>query len=289
MAARSLYGMLSALLLAVLVGCGGGDSSTQGFAFVINKSSGNIDACQIDGDGHLDFGNCWLASTSAFSQPIDLVTVDGNALITVENGIERCARSGYRLSSCVLAIGDSGFPVALTLQGDSLYIADYSARAITIYDAATLEPVGTKPVPTSPTDVVFANGVGYIVTQDIVGSIVFACNEALENCRAAYSPADRALLAMTIHDGAAFFTNASGNNVISCAIGAGGSLADCSVEGDATVFNYPYGITIHAGFAYVPNRAEATVTVCGLRGRHLVDCAKRTNALFDGPTFLIFE
>jgi hypothetical protein len=104
-----------------------------------------------------------------------------------------------------------------------------------------------------------------------------------------YTPLDRALLGMTIYHGVAFLTDASGNNVVACDVAGDGALADCAVQGDDTIFNYPYGVTIRNGVAYVPNRAEATITVCGVSGKQLLNCSKRTNALLDGPTWVIFD
>lgn len=280
--------LLSILLLLVFYGCGDGDDGSADVAFVINKSSGQVDACLVTANGNVDFSNCGLASTFTFSQPIDMVMTGDSVLISVEDGIEKCTRTGNQLVSCALAIPDGGFPVALTLTSDLLFVADYSAQSIGMYDAANLERIGSKSVLTSPTDVVFDQSVGYIVTQDAVGSVVLACDSDLENCAPAYSPPDRALLAMTISGGVAFLTDASKNNVVSCNVDGGGSLSGCSVQGDDTVFNYPYGITIHNGVAYIPNRAEASITVCNVSGKNLVDCVKRTNDLFDGPTWVIF-
>ena len=280
--------LFSTLVLTILCGCGGGNSNRADVAFVINKNSGQIDVCQLM-DGSVDFTSCELASTSTLSQPIDMVMSGHSALISVEDGIEKCTRSGNQLVSCGLAIDDSGFPVGLTLANQILFVADYSTKAIASYSAANLDPVGSKSVPTSPTDVVFDQGFGYIVTQDAAGSVVLACNSDLADCAPVYNPPVRALLAMTIYNGVAFLTDANGNNVISCDVGGDGSLSSCGVQGDATIFNYPYGITIRNDVAYIPNRAEGSITVCDVSGKDLLDCNKVTNDLFDGPTWVIFD
>ena len=44
---------------------------------------------------------------------------------------------------------------------------------------------------------------------------------------------------MTIYNGVAFLTDASGNNVISCDVGGDGSLSGCSAQGDATDIQLP--------------------------------------------------
>jgi hypothetical protein len=276
------------LTLMLLYSCGDNDTSSTEVAFVINKSSGQVDVCQLTSHGLVNFANCKLASTTTFSQPIDMVMIGNTVLMSVETGIEQCTRAEDELVSCDLAISDSGFPVNLTLANQLLFVADYSAKSIVSYTPATLQPVATKSLPTSPTHVVFNQGVGYIVTQDIAGSVVLACNQALDNCRSVYNPLDRALLAMAIDNGVAFLTDASKSNVVSCDVGADGSLSDCAVQGDNTIFNYPYGITIRNNVAYIPNRAEATITVCNVSGKNLLNCSKSTNALFDGPTWVIF-
>ncbi len=276
------------LALAVLSGCDAGNPRPADVAFVVNKNSGQIDVCQLTAGGVVDFSSCELASASTFSQPIDMAMIGQSVLISVEDGIEECTRSGDRLVSCELAIDDANFPVGLTLGGQVLFVADYSAKSIASYDASSLEPMGGKAVPTSPTDVVFDQGSAYIVTQDLVGSVVLGCDSALESCTPAYTTLDHTLLGMTIYDGVAFLTDAAGNSVVSCDVGGDGSLSACSAQGDATVFNYPYGITIRNDVAYIPNRAEASIIVCDVSGKSLLNCSKKTNELFDGPTWVIF-
>ncbi|MEO8605832.1 MAG: hypothetical protein ABI629_24900 [bacterium] len=96
-------------------------------------------------------------------------------------------------------------------------------------------------------------------------------------------------LGMAISRGVAFLTDASGNQVVGCAIADNGGLSYCAPQGDATIFNYPYDSTIRDDVAYVPNRAEASITVCDVNGKALNNCAKHAKALFDGPTFVIFD
>jgi hypothetical protein len=93
---------------------------------------------------------------------------------------------------------------------------------------------------------------------------------------------------MTMYKGVAFLTDASGNSVVACDVGGDGSLSGCDAQGDATIFNYPYGITIRNDVAYIPNRAEASVTVCEVSGKSLLNCNKATNQLLDGPTWVVF-
>ena len=151
---------------------------------------------------------------------------------------------------------------------------------------ATLERIGDKAIPTAPTDVVFYQSFAFIVSQEIAGSVVLSCNADLQNCSVVYSPLQGALLGMTIVNGVAFITDASANNVVSCAVNADGTFSGCTVQGDATIFNYPYGITIAGNMAYVPNRAEASITVCTVDGMNLSSCNKIGNAVFDGPTWV---
>jgi len=275
---------LSMAVLAACCSCGSGNSGPAASAFIVNKSSGTVVACDLT-NGAIDFGSCRSASAVQFLEPIQMVISGNTAFISVQEGIERCTLRRNQLTSCALAICDAGFPVGLTLSKDALFVADYSAKSIVQYNVPNLQRVDSKSIPTAPTDVVFLQGAAFIVTQDIAGSVVLACNMNLEDCAPAYSPVDKALLAMTTYQGVAFFTDASGNNVVSCDVNDG-TLSGCAVQGDATIFNYPYGITIHRGLAYIPNRAEASITVCDVRGKQLSGCNKVANVLFDGPTWV---
>jgi len=214
-----------------------------------------------------------------------MVISGDTAFISVQEGIERCTLRGNQLTACALAISDAGFPVGLTLSKGALFVADYSAQSIVQYNLPNLQRVDNKSIPTAPTDVVFFQGAAFIVTQDIAGSVVLTCNMDLEDCAPAYSPVDKALLAMTTYQDVAFFTDATGNNVVACDVNDG-TLSGCALQGDATIFNYPYGITIYRGVAYIPNRAEASITVCDVHGKQLRGCNKVANELFDGPTWV---
>ena len=121
------------LILMLLGSCGDSDTSHTDVAFVINKSSGQVDVCELTSNGLIDFANCQLASKTTFSQPIDMVMIGDTVLMSVETGIEQCTRDGNELVSCALAISDSGFPVNLTLANQLLFVADYSAKSTPQY------------------------------------------------------------------------------------------------------------------------------------------------------------
>jgi len=275
--------------LAALWSCGGGGGGGRApVAFIVNKTSGSVDVCELTAEGIVDFTRCRLASNFQFVEPIQLAISGRVAFLSVQDGIERCALRGNQLTACELAISDADFPVGLTLFNHSLFVADYSAKAVARYNASNLRRTATKSIRTAPTDVVFYQSAGFIVSQDVAGSVVLSCSLGLDDCAPAYSPVDKALLAMTVYKRTAFFTDASGNSIVACDVDDG-ILSGCTVQGDATVFNYPYGITVRSDVAYIPNRAEASITVCHVSGKLLSGCSKIANQLFDGPTWVTFS